>query len=172
MLVFYLGKLPNQEAKVPPDSIILDIWALLRFMSVYILLAKVLLTLIVCLVVRNTLCGKFSSWKSFLFILNIVPVLFFAAEFNFFSSVFSSLILTSWKFSIIYNTVTIPAENFNLASLIFSKVFKENVDWPLPVSVTISLASGFFNCLANSICWITFGSAFNSFFLLKLICKD
>ena len=101
-----------------------------------------------------------------------MSVLFFAAEFNLFSSVFSSLILTSWKFAIIYNTVTIPVENFNLASLIFSKVFKENVDWPLPVSVTISLASSFFNCLANPICWITFGSAFNSFFLLKLICKD
>ena len=48
-------------AKSRPYSIILDILALLRFMSVDILLAQVLLTLDVCLAVRNNLCGKFSS---------------------------------------------------------------------------------------------------------------
>ena len=49
----FFPKLTNQEPKVPPDWTILDIFALLSFMSVYILLLKRFLILVVCLVVRN-----------------------------------------------------------------------------------------------------------------------
>ena len=49
----FFPKLPKQEPKDQPDSIILDISALLSFLSVDILLAKAFLILVVCLVVRN-----------------------------------------------------------------------------------------------------------------------
>ena len=59
----FLPRWPNQEPEDPPDWIILDIWALLRFISVDVLLAKAFRILVVCLVVRNSSCGSFSSWK-------------------------------------------------------------------------------------------------------------
>ena len=43
----FFPKLPDQEPKYPPDWFILDIWALLSFKSVEILLAKEVLTLAV-----------------------------------------------------------------------------------------------------------------------------
>ena len=46
------------------------------------MLVKAFLILVVCLVVRNNSCGNSSSSKFFLFIRNIVPALFFAADFN------------------------------------------------------------------------------------------
>ena len=48
-----LPKLPNQAPKDPPDWIILNIWALLSFISVDILLAKEFPILIFGLVARN-----------------------------------------------------------------------------------------------------------------------
>ena len=56
-------------------------------MSVNILLAKAFLILVVCLVVKNNSCGNSSPSKFFLFNLNIVPVLFFAADLNLFNCV-------------------------------------------------------------------------------------
>ena len=70
----FLPKLANQEPKDSPYWFISDIWALLSFISVEILLAMAFLILVVCLVVRNNSCDNSSSWKFFLFILNIVPV--------------------------------------------------------------------------------------------------
>ena len=49
----FFPKLPNQEPKEMPDWIILDIWALLSFLSGDILLAKAFLILAVCLVARK-----------------------------------------------------------------------------------------------------------------------
>ena len=92
----FFPKLPNQEPKDPPDWIILVIWALLSFTSVDVLLAKAFLNLIVCLNVRNNSCGNSSSSKFFLFNLNIVPALSFAADYNLFNCVFVSLTLSSW----------------------------------------------------------------------------
>ena len=57
----FLPKLSNQEPKYPPDSIILDIWASLSFVFVDIFWTKALLIVVVCLVVRNNLCGDSSS---------------------------------------------------------------------------------------------------------------
>ena len=54
---------------------------MLSFISVDILLAKAFLIFVICLVVRNNSCGNSSSSKVFLFNLNIVLVLFFAADF-------------------------------------------------------------------------------------------
>ena len=65
-------------------------------MFVDILLAKAFLSFAVCLVVRHNLCGNSIPWKFFLFILNVIPVLFFAADFNLFYYVFVSLTLASW----------------------------------------------------------------------------
>ena len=59
------------------------------------LLAKAFLILVVCLVVRNNSCGNSSPSKFFLFILNIVPILFFAPDFNWFNCVFVSITLAS-----------------------------------------------------------------------------
>ena len=55
-------KLLNQEPKYLPDWIIWDIWALLRFIFVEILLAKTFLISILCLVVRSNSWANSSSW--------------------------------------------------------------------------------------------------------------
>ena len=92
----FFPKLANQEAKDPPDWIILDIWASLSFISVEILLGKAFLNFVFYLGDRNNLCGNFLCSKFFLLSLNIVLVLFFAADFKFFNCVSVSLTLTSW----------------------------------------------------------------------------
>ena len=92
----FFPKLLNQEPKDPHDWIILDIWALLSFISVQILLAKTSLILVVCLVVRSNSYGSSLSSTFFLFNFNLVPVLFFAADFNLFNCVFVSSTLDNW----------------------------------------------------------------------------
>ena len=52
----FLPKLPIQEPKDLPDWVILDNWASLSFIFVYILLAKAFL---MCLAVRNKSCSNF-----------------------------------------------------------------------------------------------------------------
>ena len=54
----FFPKLPNHESKYPPDWIILDVWALLSFMFVDVLLEKAFRNLVVCVVVRNNSCGS------------------------------------------------------------------------------------------------------------------
>ena len=63
----FFPKLSNQKPKDPPDWNILDIWALLSFISVGILLAKASVNLVICLVVKNNSCDNSSSSKFFLF---------------------------------------------------------------------------------------------------------
>ena len=58
-----ISNLLDQKPKDLPDWIILDIWALLSFTSVDILLSKVFLSLFICLVVKNNLCCNSSSSK-------------------------------------------------------------------------------------------------------------
>ena len=125
------------------------------------MLAKAFLILTDCLVVRNNSCVNASSWEFFLFILTIGPVLFFAEDFNLFYCVFFSLTLTSWYFTIFYNIVTLPWENFNLVSLTFSKIVRTNID-----SLTAISLSGFFNCPMNCNCWIASRSESNAFCIL------
>ena len=118
----------------------------------------------VCLVVRNNSSDQSSSWLCFLFILNIVLfLLFFAADSNFCNCVFVGLTLFSWEFGVFYNTVTHYWENFNLVSLIFSKIVKIGIDSDPSTFIPYT----FFNCPTNFICWIAFGSSSNSFCLLK-----
>ena len=157
----FFPKLPNQEAKNLPDLIILDIWALLSFISVEILLAKTFLILVLCLVVRNIFCGNFSSSRFFLFNVNIFPVLFLAADYALFNCVFASLTLTSSSFAIFYNTVTLPWENFNLLSLVYFNIVKTNMGL-----FATTTSCGFFNCLKNYFYLIAFESVSNSFCLL------
>ena len=92
----FLLKLPNQEPKDPTYWIIVDIWALIRFIYVDILLAKAFLNFVVYLVVRNNSYGNSSSWKFFLVNINIVPVLLFAADFNLINCVIVKFTLTFW----------------------------------------------------------------------------
>ena len=76
-------------------SIAVDNCTLLSFISMGILLAEAFFILAFCLVVRNNSCSRFSSWKFFLVIVNVVLALFFAADFCFFSWLFVSLTLYS-----------------------------------------------------------------------------
>ena len=74
--IAFIPKLPNQEPKDTPACIILDIWVLLSLIPFYIYLIKAFPILVVCVVARNNSCNNCSSSKFFLFILDIVPVLF------------------------------------------------------------------------------------------------
>ena len=49
----FFSKLANQKPKDPPGWIILDIWTLISFIPVDILLAKTFLFLVICLAVKN-----------------------------------------------------------------------------------------------------------------------
>ena len=60
----------------PSDLMILDNWVLLSFIYVNILSAKAFLIFVFCPFVNNKSWGNFTSWKFFLVILNVVPVLF------------------------------------------------------------------------------------------------
>ena len=93
-IAIFVSKLPSQKPNDPPDLIILDIWALQSFAPAEILLAKAFLILVVYLV-RKESWGNSSFSKFSLFILNTVPVLFFAADFNLLNHVFVILTLTS-----------------------------------------------------------------------------
>ena len=93
-IAIFVSKLPSQKPNDPPDLIILDIWALQSFAPAEILLAKAFLILVVYLV-RKESCGNSSFSKFSLFILNTVPVSFFAADFNLLNHVFVILTLTS-----------------------------------------------------------------------------
>ena len=92
----FFPKLLNQEPKDQLDWTTLDIWTLLSFISVGILLAKAFLIFVVCLVVRNNSCGNSSSSKLLLFNLNIVLVLLFVSDFNSFNCVSELSLLDSF----------------------------------------------------------------------------
>ena len=47
----------NNDLKNPPNWIVLEIWALECFKSVYILLLNAFLSFVFCLVVTNNSCG-------------------------------------------------------------------------------------------------------------------
>ena len=89
----FFSKLPNHESKYSLDWIIVDIWPSLSLISVDILVAKAFLILVVSLVVWNNSYGNSSSSKFFLFNLNIVPVLYFAAAFTLVNCAFVNLTL-------------------------------------------------------------------------------
>ena len=76
----FFPKLPNQEPKDPPDSIIFYIWVLLILIYVDLLLAKVFLIFVVSLVVKNKSCGNSSSSIFFLFNFNIAPFFCFLQQ--------------------------------------------------------------------------------------------
>ena len=112
----------------------------MRFTKFYIcqhILSDGILILVFCLIVKNNSSGNSSSWKFFFIVFNVVLVLFLAAAFNF-SCVFVSLTLASSQFPIFYKTVTLPWENFNLVSLIFSKIVRTSVDC-VPSALTPSV---------------------------------
>ena len=92
----FLSKVPNLEPKYPPYWVILDIWALLSFISVDILLAKTFLILVVCFVVRYNSCDNSSSYIFSYLILVLFGSCLFAIDFNLFNFVFVCLTLTCW----------------------------------------------------------------------------
>ena len=61
----------------------------------------------------------------------------------------------------------LSCENFSLVSLIRSEIIKPNMDFSWLVSAALPFLPSFFNCPMNYICRIPFGSASNSFGLLK-----
>ena len=77
------ANLLNNDAKNPPDWIILEIWALESFKSVDILLLKAFLTFVFCLVVNNNSCGKLFPLNILKLILNVVSVLVLTTFFSF-----------------------------------------------------------------------------------------
>ena len=95
-----------------------------------------------------------SSSKLIIFNLNIALFQFFTAGF---------ILFNRCLFNHFYITVTLPCENVNIVSLIFSKIVKTNIDSALLEFIP----STFFNCPTNSICSFAFGSESNSFCLLR-----
>ena len=85
--------LPNKAGRNPPDRIVLDDWALLSSICVNILLAEIFLILVFCLVVKNISWASSSSWRVSFLIVNVIPVLFFAVDFDLSSWLFVSLLL-------------------------------------------------------------------------------
>ena len=65
LLVLFSPNYLIKEPKDPPDSIILDIWALISCISANILLAKKFLNLVVCLGVRNNSFGYSLFFESY-----------------------------------------------------------------------------------------------------------
>ena len=95
------ANLLNNETKNPPDWIILDIWALVNFISVYILFSNEFLNLVVSLVVNNNSWGKWFSLNILIIILNVALVWFLAADFSLCSTFYN---LT---FTLLYSTTYI-----------------------------------------------------------------
>ena len=62
-----------------------------KFYILWHILSEGVSILFFCLFVKNNSWGNSSTWTFFLVILNVVPVLYFAADFNLLSSVFASL---------------------------------------------------------------------------------
>ena len=116
------ANLLNNDAKNPPDWIILEIWALESFKSVDILLLKAFLSFVFCLVVNNNSCGKLFPLNIFKRIPKVVPVLFLTARFSFFSWVSDNLTFTLLYSTIYtnYRTFVVPLENSNIVSFDFS----------------------------------------------------
>ena len=85
------------QPRFSPDLIVLNNFALLSFIYIDILLGKAFLILVFHLNVTSSSLGNYLFFlvKFFLAIANVVQVLFFAADFNFFGCLFVSLSLTS-----------------------------------------------------------------------------
>ena len=151
--MLFLPRLPNILRRNQPDCIDFDICALLSLKSVAIFLARPILILAVRHAMINNWRSNFSSWKfSYLFLI-------------LFLSFFLLQVLICLNSVFVYNTVTLPSGNFNLSSLIFSKIVKTNMDSALSAYIPLIC----FNCLTSSIYWNAFGSVSNSFCLLTPI---
>ena len=85
------ANLLNNDHKNPPDWIILEIWALESFTSVYILLFKAF---------PANSCGKLFPLNIFEFFLKVVPVLFLTAVLRFFNWASDNL-----TFTLLYSTI-------------------------------------------------------------------
>ena len=94
------ANLLNNDSKNPPGRIILEICTLESFKSVDILLLNAFISVAFCLVVNNNSCGKSFPLKIFKRIFKIVPVLFLAAVFSFFSYISDNL-----TFSLLNSTI-------------------------------------------------------------------
>ena len=134
----FFTKFANQEKRDRSDWICLDIWALLSFISVDILLAKTIIILVVSFVVRNNSCDNSSSSNFFLFNLNIVPVSFLATE----------------------NLIGLLCISF---LWFFLKLLRQTCSIIIIIIIItiIIISSSFFNSPTNSICWIALGVASN-----------
>ena len=151
------ANLLNNGPKNPPDWVILEIWALKSFKSVDVLLLNAFLSFVFCLVVSNNSCGKSFPLNIFKLILRVVPVLSLTAVFSFFSWVSDNLTFTLLYSTIYinYRTFAVPLENCKVVSFDFSK--------------TVHTCELVFSIPWDSVCWIAFESASNSFCLLRSI---
>ena len=144
------ANLLNKDPKNPPDWIILVIWALESFISIYVLLLRAFLSFVFCLIVNNNSCGKLFSWNIPVLILKVVPVLFFTAFVCTFDNKNNnnknnnnenendkwewqmrmtnenennwSSIFNLCQLYIYYNTFVVPSENFSIVSFDCSRM--------------------------------------------------
>ena len=147
----------------PSDLMILDNWVLLSFISVNILSAKAFLIFVFCPVVNNKSWGNFSSWKFFLVILNVVPVLFLM-------QIFVCLVdyLLVWLLLLDNSPSFIKLLCFlERILIVFLWFFLKSLTQTWIVYYRHLNRLYIFNFQTNSICWIVFGWASNSFCLLN-----
>ena len=91
----FFSRLPYQEPKDPADWIILDVWALLSFISVEILLENAFISVFVLLLEIIHVAILHLESFSYLFLILFLSY-FFAADFNLFNCVFVSLTLDNF----------------------------------------------------------------------------
>ena len=90
----------NDDPKIPPDWIILDISALESFISVDIWFSNTFLKIVFCLVVNNNSWGKLFPLNILIFTLKVTPVLFLTTDFSLFNCEFDNLTIT-----LLYSTI-------------------------------------------------------------------
>ena len=100
------------------------------------------------------ICMAVFHFQSFSYLISILFLHYFLLQILICLTVYLLVWLSFLDSLLSFIIVTLPWENSNCISFIFSKIVETNIDQSLPSPVALSLSSSFFNCPTNHICWI------------------